>query len=889
MHVCTIVARNYLAAARVLARSFRAHNPDGTCWTLVIDDVSGEIGAGEPFEVVHPADLDIDSWDEMAAGYGVLELSTAVKPWLLRHLLTKAGVERITYLDPDIQVFDSLDEVEQLLASHAVVVNPHLTAPMPRDDRRPAETDILLSGSFNLGFGGFAHGPEVDELLTWWSERLARDCLVAPERGYFVDQRWMDLAPGLIPTLAVLRDPGYNVAYWNLSGRDVRRDGERYIVNDRPLRFFHFSGYDPDHPDQLSKHQDRIDLNAHPAVRELCDSYARALADEGHAAWRRRPYAWGALPDGTPLDAAARAVYRAGAQDGALSDGSIYAEPGASSFLRYLRGPAEHGGKRGVSRYLEALHASRRDLLDAFVDLDSPDGGRLLAWAELSSNDIPLGLLVDGGADAVTRPGVNAAGYFQGVMGVGEHGRQLVTALQTQGIPVTLTTLHPEAAPEDLTLPGGEGPGAPTTAAYFNLLCANAESVPGVARALGPNYFGDRYTVGFWAWEVSAFPERYMSAFAHLDEVWVGSRHVRDAIAELAPVPVLAIPQPVSLPDGFASAAPPSGLPTGFRFVFAFDYLSVFERKNALGTVRAFSQAFAPGSGAVLIVKTLNAEYDPDAHARLQAAIAGHPDIHLLERRLSHSERDGLMNATDCYVSLHRAEGFGYTMAESMWAGKPVIATAYSGNLDYMTKENSYPVDFRLVPIGPGHAPYPAHGVWADPDLEHAARLMREVFEHRDDAARRGARGAESIRRTHSPEAAGRFMTERLRRILGSSRWRAARGSGPIRTEWVSDLIRSGPVPPGAGHRFGAAQRLARQGLLRVLKPVTVHERLVAGELLTAIEKLDANLDSLTQAHAVALRRIDELRAEVRDLQSDQPAAIAAQEDESTEQRSGRS
>ena len=146
-----------------------------------------------------------------------------------------------------------------------------------------------------------------------------------------------------------------------------------------------------------------------------------------------------------------------------------------------------------------------------------------------------------------------------------------------------------------------------------------------MARALGEEFFGDRYTVGFWAWEVSAFPERYLGAFAHLDEVWVGSRHVRDAIADLAPVPVIAIPQPVSLPPSFAGAAPPPGLPDGFRFLFAFDYLSVFERKNPLAVGQRFARAFAPGSGASLIIKALNPEHDPSVHQRLRAAIARPP------------------------------------------------------------------------------------------------------------------------------------------------------------------------------------------------------------------------------------------------------------------------
>jgi glycosyltransferase involved in cell wall biosynthesis len=239
-------------------------------------------------------------------------------------------------------------------------------------------------------------------------------------------------------------------------------------------------------------------------------------------------------------------------------------------------------------------------------------------------------------------------------------------------------------------------------------------------------------------------------------------------------------------------------------------------------------------------------------------------------------------------VSLHRAEGFGYTMAESMWAAKPVIATSYSGNLDYMTERNSYLVDYRLVPIGPGHAPYPPYGVWAEPDVDHAARLMREVFDEREEALRRGRVAAVDIRASHSPEAAGRIMAERLMLLLGSPVWsslsRGAHRPGPLHTGWVNDLIRSGPVTPGGRPRFGATQRAARKGLLRLLKPVTVHERMVDAELLKAVEKLDANLRSLALSHESALQRIDELQGELACAE----AAEAAESAQSAD-RNGRS
>src|SRR5581483_2467759 len=336
-------------------------------------------------------------------------------------------------------------------------------------------------------------GDEVDRLLDWWAERLATDCLVAPERGYFVDQRWMDFAPGLVTSLHVLRDPGYNVAYWNLSSRDVRAAGDRYEVNGRPLRFFHFSGYDPATPHKLSKHQDRIELDDQPVLRALCDGYGRALEAEGHAEWRTRPYTWGALPDGTWLDAAARRAYRDAVQAGALPDERIFTPDGSRAFIDYLRAPAQAGGRHGVPRYLAALHDERRDLREGFPDLDGADGMRLAAWAEVfgrSSGDISPALLrtpQNGDASGALLPGVNVAGYFKGVMGVGEHARQLVGALRTQHIPVATTTLRPHANAEDETLGTGRDDSSPSFA-YFNLLCANADAVPGVADQLGEKF-----------------------------------------------------------------------------------------------------------------------------------------------------------------------------------------------------------------------------------------------------------------------------------------------------------------------------------------------------------------------------------------------------------------
>src|SRR4051812_9995422 len=244
MHACTIVARNYLAFARVLAESFLSIHPGSSFTTLVVDAEFGLEDRDEPFRVLTPAELDLsqDEFHRMAVMYDVTELSTALKPWTLRYLI-EHGAEAALYIDPDIQLFSPIEDVAEMVASHGVALTPHTLAPMPRDNRRPSEADIMGSGVYNLGFIGV--GPSAVPFLRWWEERLMRDAISAPEQMLFTDQRWVDFVPSYFDHF-IIRDPGFNVAYWNLDARRVTKDGDRFLVNGKPLRFFHFSGYRPE-------------------------------------------------------------------------------------------------------------------------------------------------------------------------------------------------------------------------------------------------------------------------------------------------------------------------------------------------------------------------------------------------------------------------------------------------------------------------------------------------------------------------------------------------------------------------------------------------------------------------------------------------------------------
>ena len=169
------------------------------------------------------------------------------------------------------------------------------------------------------------------------------------------------------------------------------------------------------------------------------------------------------------------------------------------------------------------------------------------------------------------------------------------------------------------------------------------------------------------------------------------------------------------------------GFPRRFLFLFLFDFLSVLQRKNPLGLIEAFTRAFSPDEGPVLVIKSINGSLRASELEQVRMAAAGRPDILVVDRHYSAEEKNALLGACDCYVSLHRSEGLGLTLAEAMALGKPVIATGYSGNLHFMTPDNSYLVDYTLSAVPPACGPYPTTARWAAPDLGHAARLLRMV------------------------------------------------------------------------------------------------------------------------------------------------------------------
>jgi hypothetical protein len=303
------------------------------------------------------------------------------------------------------------------------------------------------------------------------------------------------------------------------------------------------------------------------------------------------------------------------------------------------------------------------------------------------------------------------------------------------------------------------------------------------------------------------------------------------------------------------------GLPAGFLFGFVYDYASVAGRKNPLGLVDAFARAFPAGAGdgPSLVLKALGGERFAREHAEVLAAAATHPRVTVLDRHLPSARKNALIRELDCYVSLHRSEGFGLTIAEAMLLGTPVIATDYGGTRDLLTVFNSLLVDHRLAPIGPGNEPYPAHGEWAEPDLDHAAALMRVACADPEAGRARALRARADVLARHAPAAAGGVMADRLARVLtlphdGRGRAEALDLGG------VRERMATGPKAAPGGDR--GARGAVRDAALRAMRPYTVHQRLVDEELLRALRTLDERVRGLAAGQQALAAELARLRRE---------------------------
>jgi lipopolysaccharide biosynthesis glycosyltransferase len=306
--IFTIVSRNYFGYAKALAQSVAASNGAAADFHILVVDPKDEAfaRANPGCHITWVEDLQIPGFEGIAFKYDILELNTNVKPSFAKHLLKR--YEKIIYLDPDIYVYGSLAPIFAALDDHPVVLTPHITAPID-DDRVPGEQELLRAGIYNLGFAAFNRAPAAVQLLDWWERRCLGLAYDEQSQGLFVDQKWMNFAPAFCDRLLVLKEPQYNVAYWNLHERRLTRQDGVYLVNDeKPLVFFHFSGLPAGGNETISKYQNRYTLTERTDLVAIFEAYRACLAANEQEEYARLPYGFGAFSNDVRITGLARRV-----------------------------------------------------------------------------------------------------------------------------------------------------------------------------------------------------------------------------------------------------------------------------------------------------------------------------------------------------------------------------------------------------------------------------------------------------------------------------------------------------------------------------------------------------------------------------------------------------
>jgi len=356
--------------------------------------------------------------------------------------------------------------------------------------------------------------------------------------------------------------------------------------------------------------------------------------------------------------------------------------------------------------------------------------------------------------------GVNLCGFINGEFGLGEATRIMADILEAGNIPFTIVEYQVNR--HFYREKKWDHKIANEFIYNTNLLCTNMDGVPYFMRNADRSVFADRYNIGYWFWEQLSIPEDRLASFGLVDEVWVSADFFIETYSQYTDKPVTTIPLAVSLEGEDHFSRKDFGIPEdAFVFLASFNTMSTSERKNPVGVIKAFTQAFPEEENIRLVIKISSPEVQL-GETKILEMIEKAPNIDIIIGTFPREKMNSMINCCDVYVSLHRSEGFGLMPAEAMYLGKPAILTNWSGNTEYMTPENCCPVGYQLIELEEDLPPYRKGFLWADPDVEQAAEYMKRLFEDKEYYDKISFNAKETIRNSFSPEAISKSIKNRL-------------------------------------------------------------------------------------------------------------------------------
>ena len=478
---------------------------------------------------------------------------------------------------------------------------------------------------------------------------------------------------------------------------------------------------------------------------------------------------------GLQLTPGAKAILESEKAAAAIGIGSMPpdpVEPGQlSAFVQWLEEVPDQS-PNGLPRYLQAVYDERTDLNSIMPEVRSGELKAFAWWCYLfgrfevpsiryfghqvkAKRTVAPGGRISGGVDVI--------GFLNAEHGIGEAARLLVEALRANDVPMSTVGYRNTESRQNFPFVTED------VGQYKTVIAAiNAELNEPMRNLFGKFFFHDTYVIGQWFWELEVAPPWYKKSYKYVNELWAPTRFIETMLRNEAPddVHIEYMPLPLRKPRIIEDAKREDlGLDDRYMFLFTFDFMSVMKRKNPMGLIEAFKKAFVPNEGPMLVLKCMNGDTRPEMFAAMNSATSDRDDIIIMNKYLDSEMSAALMNLCDCYVSLHRSEGLGLTIAEAMLLGKPVIATGYSGNLDFMNEETGFLVPWTRVKVGEGAEAYDADATWAEPDTGAAAEMMRYVFENPERAKEMALAGKADLETRFTPEQTGAHMKMRLEQL----------------------------------------------------------------------------------------------------------------------------
>jgi glycosyltransferase involved in cell wall biosynthesis len=722
----TIVSKNHLARALALRDSFQAFNRDCDFIIFLADLASDRaeiellsilIGSGVDIRCVHELGRFVPyrNFGHMLLRYNVLEANRAFRPFCIDYLM-RSSYQKIIYLDSDTLVTGPFSECYSLLDSFSMILAPNILEPF-RDDTQ-MRTVISEKGAFSPGFLALRKSEETKGIIEWWEDRAYSHGHMTGESDRVNECLCMELFTSFCRDLHIIRDRGCNAAGWNLHERPVwRREGHWNAGSDR-LIFFHFSGCFSDAATvELPGHCSIDDENS--GIKGLFNDYGEMLREYSSLLPEDMNYYYSRLPF--------RGCLIRDEQRGAAAEKHVHVD--VNPFIQ------SSGIEKALCDELPVTESIERD--------GTPD----------KKEDF-----------IKESAGLTLAGHFSSIAGISQIARSFAANLFSTAIPFTLHNSHLMQHPEiELQSLARFSECFSDELPYrLVLLFINCDEILNSLRAKCEMLSSDYHRAAVWWWEFESGFEPFMKGFDHIDELLVFNDFLRDFYTSIAPrhirIHKLLCP---FMPD-WTVTEPQEAIRKRYGimndeyvFFFHFDCFSSIRRKNPGAVIRSFAQVFRGKRAAKLVIKMNNASLFAVQVKELTSLIhelGVDEKVVITDEPLPRNELMSLINATDCYVSLHRGEGMGLGILEAMALGKPVICTAYGGNMEFTNSGNSLLVDYAMVDAKPDIEVYRCVRQWAEPSTDQAAEYMSCLSNDRDLSRKTGDKARQFVRSYFSPE-----------------------------------------------------------------------------------------------------------------------------------------